>query len=167
MLGISQVAGGYQVRYRDDFHNTGDHSVTAPKVFLAAGVLGSTELLLRSQRDNHLPLSQKLGFNFSANGDFGAFRYKMKNPVRPAYTTQGPINTSNVQLKFNGRFIKTEGCAVPSMFAEFVAKGLELLDNIGASPSFFSVMQALRNSNLAQFVFESPNTDDQPDSSRG
>jgi cholesterol oxidase len=163
VLNIGRVAGGYEVRYRDDFHNTGDQMAIAPKVFLAAGVLGSTELLLRSQRDNHLPLSQKLGFSFSTNGDFGAFCYKMKQPdgtVRPAYSTRGPINTSHVQMNFNGRFIKIEDCAIPAMFAEFVAKGLELLDNIGASPSFFSVIQALWNSNLTQFVFEVPNTDD-------
>jgi cholesterol oxidase len=151
------------VRYRDEFHNSGDQTAIAPKVFLAAGVLGSTELLLRSQRDNGLPLSQTLGTKFSTNGDFGAFCYKMRNQdgtVRPAYSTRGPINTSHVQFTFNGRFIKIEDCAIPSMFAEFVAKGLELLDNIGASPSFFSLMQSLWQSNLTQFLFESPNTDD-------
>lgn len=163
VLNISQVAGGYQVRYRDEFHNTGEQTETAPKVFLAAGVLGSTELLLRSQRDNHLPLSDMLGRKFSTNGDFGAFCYKMKNPdntVRPVYSTRGPINLSHVQFTFNGRFIKIEDCAIPSMFAEFVAKGLELMDNIGASPSFFSLMQGLWNTNLTQFLFETPNTDD-------
>ena len=46
------------------------------------------------------------------------------------------------------------------MFAEFVAKGLELLDNIGASPSFFNLMKSVWDSNLTQFIFESPNTDD-------
>lgn len=163
VLNISQVAGGFQVRYRDDFHNSGDQVATAPKVFLAAGVLGSTELLLRSKRDSGLPASQTLGTKFSTNGDFGAFCYKLKNPdgtVRPVYTTRGPINTSHVQLTFKGRFIKIEDCAVPSLFAEFVTKGLELLDNIGASPSFFSLMQALWTSNLTQFLFETPNTDD-------
>lgn len=47
-------------------------SETADKVILAAGSLGSTELLLRS-RDQHktLPnISQFLGHNWSSNGDF-------------------------------------------------------------------------------------------------
>jgi cholesterol oxidase len=163
VLNISQAGGQWQVQFQDDFHNKGVQTETAPKVFLAAGVLGTTELLLRSQRDAHLPLSQMLGHKFSTNGDFGAFCYKMKNPdgtVRPAYSTKGPINLSHVTMNYNGRFIKIEDCAIPSMFAEFVAKGLELLDNIGASPSFFSMMQALWNSNLTQFLFETPNTDD-------
>ena len=163
VLNIKQIAGGYEVRYHDDFHNTGDQRATAPKVFLAAGVLGSTEILLRSVRDGHLPVSKTLGTKFSTNGDFGAFCYKLKNPdktVRPVYSTKGPINTSHVQLNYKGRFIKIEDCAIPSMFAEFVAKGLELLDNIGASPSFFNLMKSVWDSNLTQFIFESPNTDD-------
>jgi cholesterol oxidase len=163
VLNIRQVGGGFEVRYKDNFHNNGEQTATASKVFLAGGVLGSTEILLRSVRDGKLPVSQTLGTKFSTNGDFGAFCYKMRNPdgtVRPVYSTKGPINTAHVQLNFNGRFIKIEDCAIPSMFSEFVTKGLELLDNIGASPSFFSVMQALWNSNLTQFVFESPNTDD-------
>ena len=163
VLNVSNVAGGFQVSYQDQFHNTGKQTATAPKVFLAAGVLGSTELLLRSQRDSGLPVSATLGTKFSTNGDFGAFCYKMKNPdgtVRPVYSTRGPINTSHVQFTFNGRFIKIEDCAIPSMFAEFVAKGLELMDNIGASPSFFSLMQGLWNSNLTQFLFETPDTSD-------
>jgi cholesterol oxidase len=163
VLNISKNGGGYTVRYRDDFHNAGEQTATAPKVFLAAGVLGSTEILLRSARDSGLPISNTLGTRFSTNGDFGAFCYKMKNPngtVRPVYSTKGPINTSHVQVNFDGRFIKIEDCAIPSMFAEFVTKGLELLDNIGASPSFFSLMKALWDTNLTQFVFETPNTED-------
>src|SRR5204862_1938926 len=39
---VQRVAGGYQVDYVD--HRTGDkHAVSAPKVFLAAGTLGTTE----------------------------------------------------------------------------------------------------------------------------
>jgi choline dehydrogenase-like flavoprotein len=46
-------------------------------------------------------------------------------------------------MNFNGRFIKIEDCAIPSMFAEFVAKGLEILDQAGASPNFFQLMQGV------------------------
>ncbi|MGZ5861760.1 MAG: GMC family oxidoreductase N-terminal domain-containing protein, partial [Methyloceanibacter sp.] len=46
--------------------------VEATTVVLAAGTLGSTEILLRS-RELGLPLSDRLGENFSANGDIIAF----------------------------------------------------------------------------------------------
>ena len=55
-------------------------SVTADVVVLAAGTLGSTEILLRS-RDRGLSLSDRLGRNFSANGDIIAFGYGAKLPV--------------------------------------------------------------------------------------
>jgi cholesterol oxidase len=47
---------------------------------LAAGSLGSTEILLRS-RDRGLPLSDQLGRRFSANGDIIAFGYGATIPV--------------------------------------------------------------------------------------
>ena len=147
VLYIATNAQGYEVRFEDHFNGNGDHkSEFAPMVFLAGGVLGSTEILLRSKRDNHLSLSGTLGSKFSTNGDFGAFAYKTKNPdgtVLPVSSTRGPINTSHVTMNFNGRFIKIEDCAIPSLFAEFVAKGLEILDKAGASPNFFQLMQGI------------------------
>jgi cholesterol oxidase len=54
--------------------------VTADIVVLAAGSLGSTEILLRS-RDHGLALSDRLGHGFSANGDIIAFGYNAKERV--------------------------------------------------------------------------------------
>lgn len=102
-----------------------------------------------------MPLSATLGSKFSTNGDFGAFAYQTKQPV---YTTRGPINTSHVTMNFNGRFIKIEDCGVPAMFAEFVSKGLELMDNAGASPNFFNLIQAAWQSNLMENVVGLPDT---------
>jgi cholesterol oxidase len=51
--------------------------VTADVVVLAAGTLGSTEILLRS-RDQGLAVSERLGQHFSANGDTIAFSYGTK-----------------------------------------------------------------------------------------
>ncbi|KAG0038392.1 hypothetical protein BGZ82_000350 [Podila clonocystis] len=48
--------------------------VTADIVVLGAGALGSTEILLRSNRSG-LPTSNQLGKHFSGNGDFLAFSY--------------------------------------------------------------------------------------------
>jgi cholesterol oxidase len=55
-------------------------SVGADIVVLAAGTLGSTEILLRS-RENGLTLSDRLGHGFSANGDIIAFGYGGSVPV--------------------------------------------------------------------------------------
>jgi len=49
-------------------------------VVLAAGTLGSTEILLRS-RDHGLAVSDRLGRGFSANGDIIAFGYGARLPV--------------------------------------------------------------------------------------
>jgi cholesterol oxidase len=55
--------------------------VTADIVMLAAGSLGSTEILLRS-RAAGLTTSDRLGRGFSGNGDFLAFAYDGDRPVR-------------------------------------------------------------------------------------
>ncbi|WP_224248491.1 GMC oxidoreductase [Hyalangium gracile] len=54
--------------------------LTADRVILAAGSLGSTELLLRS-RAAGLSLSGELGRHFSGNGDVMAFGYNLDVPV--------------------------------------------------------------------------------------
>ena len=164
VLYVANSPQGYEVRFEDHFNGDGDHkSEFAPMVFLAGGVLGSTEILLRSKRDNHLSLSETLGSKFSTNGDFGAFAYKTKNPdgtALPVYSTKGPINLSHVTMNFKGRFIKIEDCAIPSMFAEFVAKGLEILDDAGASPNFFQLMQGIFEANPFDKLLEVPDTSD-------
>ena len=57
-----------------------DLVLTADIVVLAAGTLGSTEILLRS-REQGLALSDRLGHRFSANGDIIAFGYGASLPV--------------------------------------------------------------------------------------
>ncbi|KIG19470.1 Cholesterol oxidase precursor [Enhygromyxa salina] len=72
---VSHIAphpgGGWDVHYEDT--RTGDRSVvTGARVIVAAGTLGSNEILLRS-RDvtKTLPkLSARLGYGYSGNGDF-------------------------------------------------------------------------------------------------
>jgi cholesterol oxidase len=50
-------------------------TLRAGAVFLAAGTLGSTEILLRSNQRRALSLSPRLGQRFSGNGDAIAFSY--------------------------------------------------------------------------------------------
>ena len=54
--------------------------IEAAMVVLAAGTLGSTEILLRS-REKGLDVSDRLGQRFSANGDIIAFGYGARLPV--------------------------------------------------------------------------------------
>jgi cholesterol oxidase len=77
--------GGWRVEFeRLDGDGAGGTAkpatVTADIVVLAAGTLGSTEILLRS-RERGLALSDRLGKSFSANGDIIAFGYGAKLPV--------------------------------------------------------------------------------------
>jgi cholesterol oxidase len=68
--------GGYRVDFRrldpDDPRRSEPGTVTGRQVVLAAGTLGTTELLLRSRDlDRTLPdIGAALGSRFSANGDF-------------------------------------------------------------------------------------------------
>ena len=50
-------------------------TIIAGAVFLGAGTLGSTEILLRSTREGHLWRPPRLGEHFSGNGDALAFGY--------------------------------------------------------------------------------------------
>jgi cholesterol oxidase len=81
--------------------------VTADVVVLAAGTLGSTQILLRS-RDLGLPLSDRLGHGFSGNGDVLAFAYDTDRSVRDvglgehvpqADTAVGPTITGLIDLR--------------------------------------------------------------------
>jgi cholesterol oxidase len=74
--------GRWRVHLRrlDGSSQSAELSVRADLVVLAAGTLGSTEILLRS-RAQGLALSERLGHRFSANGDIIAFGYGGKELV--------------------------------------------------------------------------------------
>ncbi|MDE0034799.1 MAG: GMC oxidoreductase [Deltaproteobacteria bacterium] len=92
------VDGGYRV----DFERIVDGGrqpgfVTSAKVFIAAGSLGSTELLLRC-RDEHgtLPnLSPRLGYGWCSNGDFLTPSVYSGREVSP---TRGPTITGAISF---------------------------------------------------------------------
>ena len=75
-LSVSRVVkadGGWHVYFApSDAKDGGETFVAARTVVLAAGTLGSTEILLRS-RERGLALSDRVGERFSANGDIIAF----------------------------------------------------------------------------------------------
>jgi cholesterol oxidase len=72
--------GGWRVDFQRLDGSDAAGVVGADVVVLAAGTLGSTEILLRS-REMGLALSDRLGRGFSANGDIIAFGYGAKLPV--------------------------------------------------------------------------------------
>ncbi|HEY2192777.1 MAG TPA: GMC family oxidoreductase [Actinomycetospora sp.] len=82
--------GGYRVTYRCLLDGT-DHAVVATTLVLAAGTLGTTELLL--EHGSRLgALSPRLGEHYSANGDYlltslGGIEAEWRPGVGPAITT--------------------------------------------------------------------------------
>jgi cholesterol oxidase len=122
--GLRRVDGGYEVGFRD--HRGGaDRTVSAASVFLAAGTLGTTELLLRAREEGGLALSDRLGRAFSTNCDFGAFIVDTAKPVNSA---DGPINTCGVRAVVDGRHFTLEDTGIPSMVAPVIATSIRLLD---------------------------------------
>jgi cholesterol oxidase len=104
--------GGYVVRYVEhdvadegkkldthDPRNRPERELTCDRLVLSAGSLGSTYLLLKSQKSFPL-LSKKLGSRFGGNGDLLTFALKAKNPdgtprvLAPEY---GPVITSAIR----------------------------------------------------------------------
>jgi cholesterol oxidase len=82
--------------------------IRARRVILAAGTLGSTEILLRSR--GFLRLSAQLGHKFSANGDMLVTAYGLSNPVNAVADERippspignraiGPTITSMIDLR--------------------------------------------------------------------
>jgi cholesterol oxidase len=140
---IKRVADGYEVTYLDRRGTNLDgepRTARAAQVFLAAGVLGTAEILLRSRRDAGLALSDKVGTGFSTNGDFGALavgtvmigadgRPILGADGKPAkasvFPTRGPINTCDIRFESDGRNYTIEDCGIPSMFAQIVRTGLD------------------------------------------
>ncbi|MBK8256842.1 MAG: GMC family oxidoreductase [Polyangiaceae bacterium] len=116
-------------------------TVSAKTVILAAGSLGSTEILLRS-REKGLPLSNALGHHFSGNGDMLAFAYNADPNVNglgwsgetpPPGPPVGPTITSAIDLRghdnVNEDILIEEG-AVPSALAAMTSDALFALAKV-------------------------------------
>jgi cholesterol oxidase len=95
---IVPIDGGYQVffdRLQNGVRNPGSH--TARIVIVAAGSLGSTELLLRCREvTKSLPaLSARLGQGWSSNGDFLTPALYLDRAVHPSF---GPTITCAIDF---------------------------------------------------------------------
>ena len=115
--GIRPVQGGYKVSY-DEIANgvVTPGSVTSRLVIVAAGSMGSTELLLQCRKAGTLPgLSDKLGAGWSSNGDFLTPAIHFGRAVNP---TRGPTITAAVDLldgAFRGEPIFIEDGGLPDI----------------------------------------------------
>jgi choline dehydrogenase-like flavoprotein len=104
--------------YRDNDNSGTKRTVRTKLVILAAGTLGSTEILLKCRK---LQLSKKLGQRFSTNGDL----LGVINPTKEIVdASRGPITTSiarfrNTNTRKFAFSIEDEG--IPKMFAEVFA----------------------------------------------
>lgn len=110
---IEPFGDGYKLSFKD--HAAGGQlgESQARYVFVCAGAVNSTELMLRC-RDVHrtLPnISARLGRGYSGNGDFIAFAFNTRQPFKPC---EGPTITTGivydrVDAGFNNWFILQEG----------------------------------------------------------
>lgn len=82
---ISKTERGWEVAVRDLSQPGAGFRVEAPILVLAAGTLGTNELLLRAKQQG-LKLSDKLGEKFSANGDDLVVAGKLEVPVNAVAT---------------------------------------------------------------------------------
>ncbi|MCG8419960.1 MAG: GMC oxidoreductase [Proteobacteria bacterium] len=118
---------GYRVYYRNLTTDQLDH-VLARLVIVSAGTLGSTELLLRcKQQFATLPhISDKIGQNFSGNGDFLSFVVGTKTGADP---NRGPVITHRIDYNLFDDFDKEhafiiEDASYPPLVA-WLAEGLK------------------------------------------
>ena len=115
---IRPTSDGYELFYKEIVNGTlVSGNVTGRIVIVAAGSLGSTELLMNCREDAAaLPnLSARLGHNWSSNGDFLTPAIHLGQDVIP---TRGPTITSAVDLldgKFQGQPVFIEDGGLPNV----------------------------------------------------
>jgi cholesterol oxidase len=108
--------------------------ITARRVILAAGTLGSTEILMRS-RAHGLEVSGRLGFGFSGNGDVLAAAVDLPaavgavadEAVAPALRSVGPTITGMLDLRSSQGFV-VQDLAVPAALREVWQESFALAD---------------------------------------
>ncbi|PWU12193.1 MAG: GMC family oxidoreductase [Terriglobia bacterium] len=122
---IEPVDGGYRVSYdRIDSGARQPGSQTARLVVVAAGSLGSTELLLRCREIHQsLPnISPFLGRNWSSNGDFLTPAFYSGRDVSPS---QGPTITCAIDFLDrgdNGQSFWIEDGGFPNLLADWLRR---------------------------------------------
>jgi cholesterol oxidase len=168
--------GGYEIQYiqrhHDDPSSFDKRTVTADKVIVSAGCLGTNEIMLRCKERQTLPnLSDKVGVGFSTNGDYLSFLEKTKERaslIRGPVTTSfahfntvkgtgpgGPTSTTppNTEL-----FHTLEDQGIPPAMASVFGEGLPLMQKLvddGAGGGFlFRAILRYANKRVPQLIKE-------------
>jgi hypothetical protein len=129
------------------------------RVILAAGTLGSTELLLKSKK---LDLSNIVGSKFSTNGDF----FGIINPTKyNVDVSRGPTQTSIALFKDNnnnGNFaFSIEDVGIPQMFVEVFATIFDKMrEEKGSVPSAPFIPRKSFITLFSELVLNNVNIDD-------
>lgn len=138
---IARPEGGYEIRYlrRDPkkMESGTQRIVTADRVVVAAGCLGTSEIMLRCKERGTLPnLSDRVGFGFSTNGDYLAFldgtRERVSLVRGPVTTSFGHFNTEDPATGGGGpaAFHTIEDQGVPPALASVVGAGVPLIRSL-------------------------------------
>jgi cholesterol oxidase len=120
---VEPVSNGYKVSYdRIERGRRLPNSLQARLVVLAAGSIGSTELLLRcrDQFETLPEVSTQLGSNWSSNGDFLTPAFYKEREVEP---TQGPTITAAINFLDGSRGGKSfwiQDGGVPNLVANWI-----------------------------------------------
>ncbi len=115
----------YTIWYRDFNQNTSSEEkpIKTKMLIVSSGTLGSTELLLASQKKGMKFEAGLVGSKFSTNADLLAY---MKLKSLRVDNTRGPINISHAKFKINGTFAyNIEDTSVPPMTAGVFATMFE------------------------------------------
>lgn len=147
--------GGYEIHYlqRDQQKpwRAQSQKVTAGVVIVAAGCVGTNELMLRCKDQRTLPnLSDRVGFGFSTNGDYIAF---LEGTNQRVSLTRGPVTTSfahfhtpEAPLNANqptdpSKFHTLEDNGIPKALSSAVGFGVPLLRSLakGRNPRLFII----------------------------
>ena len=143
---LEQVEDGWNVHYQPE--GAGRNTFDAPTLFvkakivmLAAGTLGSTEILLRS-RDKGLKLSEQLGQHFSGNGDILGFGYDCDDRIHGIGFGQippgemdpvGPCITSVIDLRhgdeWQKRMVIEEG-SIPGAIGNLIPVSMAAVEKL-------------------------------------
>lgn len=146
------VLGGGRERYDD----APTQFLTADVVVLAAGTLGSTEILLRS-RELGLAVSGRVGCGFSGNGDVLAFAYDTDGSVRgvglggrapDADNAVGPTITGLIDLRSpdadRHKALIIEDGAIPGALAALLPVAMSAAPHAGPGQKAVSMARRLR-----------------------
>jgi choline dehydrogenase-like flavoprotein len=135
----------YLQREATEPEHTTRRSVTADRVILAAGCVGTNEIILRCQQRGTIPnLSERVGYGFSTNGDYLAFLDETKEHIG---LTRGPVTTSFAHFNTPAagptadpaKFHTIEDNGIPRAFSALTGHGIPLLQSLskGRHPKLF------------------------------